>query len=275
MIILNKKLLILGNKGMQGHMSELYFSNHPDYYVKGLNRKDIDVTNLSRTLETITNCNPDIILNCTGILNNDDDLQKYAKVNIVFPQVMADYCLEKNKKFIQISTNCVFEDFGPHEETETPNAKDLYGLSKAMGEINDYHNLTIRTSIIGPELKQNGIGLMHKYITDDNFTKGYSNVMWNGVTTLELSKYIDKCIKEDKTGLVNYYTYNETSKSDLLNIINNEFKVRDITPIENNKQHQSLLTGIHYTNTPYTEQVKDLKNITNENKHLYDKRYNK
>jgi len=278
-----KKILVLGYSGMLGHMVKSYMEKYTKYEVIRMNRKDFDARDSLKAFRTILFEDPDIIINCIGILNNDNDIQKYSDVNIIFPKLLANWCKENCGKLIHISTNCVFKNIGPHNETEQPNAIDLYGMSKAFGEIDDDHNLTIRTSIIGPELKQNGIGLMHKFINDENFIYGYEDIFWNGVTTLELSKFIVRCIEHEKTGLINYYTKPKQktdypkivkifsdiyySKFDLLNIINKEFNLnRHLCKIKGNNVHQSLLTGPNYTTKSYEEQIKELKTFMEINK---------
>src|SRR5690606_27782525 len=104
---------------------------------------------------------------------------------------------------IHISTDCVFSGKkGDYIETDQKDGSSVYAQSKSLGEITGDNILTIRTSIIGPELKNNGIGLFHWFMSQQGQIQGYSNVFWNGVTTLELAKVIHRLINKQMDGLI-------------------------------------------------------------------------
>jgi len=262
------KVLVLGNKGMIGHVVERYLQETGDYAVKGINRGYLDVSNFSELDSLITNLFPDIIINCVGILKpNSTDIQKNAAINVALPVLLAHITNRMTDsgvpmKVIHLSSNCVFKDEGPHYSTDVPNADDLYGMSKAMGEIIDKNNLTIRMSTTGPELKKNGINLFNWFVNkSEKELNGFVNALWNGMTTLELAKFIDKAIKKGYTGIINYYTKENISKCDLLEIINDVYGLgKKITPVVGNLQaHTALLTGPHFTEKSYKEQFKEMK----------------
>ena len=262
------KVIILGNFGCLGHVVERYF-REKGYDVIGLNRKDLDVSDFSKLDETIfTNTysrmlkkKPDYVINCIGILNGYKDVQKYGDINVALPRLLAHIAnRDKLWKLIHVSTNCIFDTIGPHNTNSQPNATDLYGMSKALGEINDDWNLTIRTSIIGPELKKEGTGLLHWFMNKSGEeVEGYINALWNGVTTLQLAKFIEECIKNNTTNLVNYHTIIPITKIDLLRIINRVYDLKKrIKYGYNNKIKSSLLNGV-CTTTTYENQLKELK----------------
>lgn len=268
-----KVILVLGNLGMAGHVIQRYFENTNKYTVIGLNRKDLDMTDYIKLEQKLLLYNPDIVINCVGLLNNPHSIQDYADVNIVLPRMLDYLSKQEGHKFklIHISSNCVFNDES-NDAYSIPNAQDWYGQSKAFGEIDNDKNLTIRTSIIGPELKENGIGLFHKFITDENFINGFTNVYWNGVTTLELAKYIEDAM-DFKTGIVNYHTFNVISKHDLLQIINEVFDLnKKLNKKKNYDAHQALLIG-DATDLSFEEQLMELKQFMIENKDLYKNIY--
>ena len=249
-----KRIIILGNKGMLGHIIEKYAILLNKYDVIGLNRENgfNAINPFSLSIKT-----GDIIINCIGILNNSDDIHLYSNINIVFPKIMQHLCKKSNAKFIHISTNCVFNNIGPNFVNDTPNATDLYGISKYMGEIIDNTNLTVRTSIIGTEIKNNGIGLIEQFINNDNFDTGFVNVFWNGVTTLKLAEFIFDNLS--LTGIHHYFTKNPINKYDLLKLINHVFEVNKEIKKGYSNMHQSLLNGNLYCNIDYLEQLKQLK----------------
>ena len=270
------KILVLGDRGMLGHVVKRYFENK-NYNVVGLNRSHFDFRDLDKLRNSITSIHPEYVINCAGILVNGNDIQEFADVNIVIPRFLSYLSKKLGFKLIHISTNCVFKDKGPHDEKDTPNANDLYGMSKMFSEIIDDYNLTIRTSITGPEIKMKSgySGLMHSFITNKNFNKGYTNIMWNGVTTLELAKFIENIIDKE-VGLINYYTKNEASKYNIISIMNKVFNInRKIEPITNEKAHQSLLSGPHFTTKTFEDQFLELKHWMRKNFDLYEKIYTK
>ena len=108
---------------------------------------------------------------------------------------------------------------------------NYYGLTKNLGEIDNNRNLTIRTSIIGPELKSNPTGLFNWVISqkEKNIT-GYSNAIWTGLTTIELSKFIIWSLDKDLTGIVHATNSIEISKYDLIKLINKIFDLNKCLP---------------------------------------------
>ena len=127
---------------------------------------------------------------------------------------------------IHISTDCVFSgNKGNYIETDYRDARDIYGLSKALGEIDNENDLTIRTSIIGPELKTNGEGLFHWFLSQKGNVYGYTDAIWGGVTTLEFAKAIDCAIEQRITGLINLTNKVPISKYELLKLSQKIFNI--------------------------------------------------
>ena len=108
-------------------------------------------------------------------------------------------CDSINSKLIHISTDCVFSGkTGGYDENSIKDAIDDYGKTKSLGEFDsECNHLCIRTSIFGPEIKQNGEGLVHWLFNQKGKIFGYKNVFWSGVTTLELSKAIRFSIEKN------------------------------------------------------------------------------
>jgi dTDP-4-dehydrorhamnose reductase len=145
----------------------------------------------------------------------------------------------KGIKIIHLSTDCVFDGKdGGYTEKSFKNENGIYGLSKNLGEIYGKNSLTIRTSIIGPELK-NGSGLFNWFMNQKGNISGFTKAYWTGVTTLELSKAIDKAIDENIEGLYHIVPNKKISKYDLLNIFKNEFSEVKVT-IEKNDNYKVI-----------------------------------
>jgi dTDP-4-dehydrorhamnose reductase len=205
------KILILGGQGMAGHIMTEYFMDKPQYEVNYTSRDAddkksiyLDATDFKRVEETIERLKPDIIINCVGILNEhaaNNPLLAF-QVNSLLPHQLAKFIERQHGKLIHISTDCVFSGLkGEYTEDDFPDGTSVYAQSKQLGEIINNKHLTIRTSIIGPEMKEDGIGLFLWFMKQTGKIKGYKNVLWNGVTTLELAKATEELITHQITGL--------------------------------------------------------------------------
>ncbi|MGL5099262.1 MAG: dTDP-4-dehydrorhamnose reductase family protein, partial [Fusobacteriaceae bacterium] len=216
-----KKVLIIGSKGMAGHIIKEYLIEKKyDVYstFRNKNREiisskefDLDVFDKEKLNEILEKVKPDFVINCVGILNKDaeenPDVAIY--VNGYFPHYLDRLSQKHNYKLIHITTDCVFSGKkGGYTEDDFRDADSYYGRSKAIGEVNNSRTLTFRTSIIGPDINKNGIGLFHWFMNQQGTVTGYSKVYWTGVTTLELAKAIEKSFDTDVVGL-NHLVNNE------------------------------------------------------------------
>jgi dTDP-4-dehydrorhamnose reductase len=113
----------------------------------------VDATDTDAVISIIAQEKPDVVVNCVGIIKqlaaSKDALTSIA-INSLFPHRLAQICAVANARLIQISTDCVFSgDRGGYCESDLPDARDLYGRSKLLGEVDYPHAITLRTSIIG------------------------------------------------------------------------------------------------------------------------------
>lgn len=230
-----KKVLLIGGRGMAGHMINNYLEKTGKYEIvntclnEKLNEKSIllDVRNKDKLEGIIDAVKPEIIINCVGILTKqaNENPKLAIEVNSYFPHFLEELGKEKGFKTIHLSTDCVFSGKkGNYTVDDIPDAVDFYGKSKAIGELKNDRDLTIRTSIIGPELNPNGVGLFQWFMNQEGEVNGYDKVFWTGLTTLELAKVIDKAIELDLTGLHQIVPKEKISKYDLLNLIKEVFK---------------------------------------------------
>ena len=178
------RVLVLGCNGMLGHIVSLYLKEK-GYDVTGFARKPSkivktltgDATNL-KDIKILTTRNFDYIINCIGVLNDacDKDPCNAILINSYLPHYLAEITKDMNTKVIHISTDCVFSgNKGNYTVHDLKDANSIYGMSKSLGEINDSKNITIRTSIVGPDLNKNGIGLFNWFMHQKEAT-GYTNV---------------------------------------------------------------------------------------------------
>jgi dTDP-4-dehydrorhamnose reductase len=179
-----------------------------------------DVIENYKELENILNkVKPEIVINCIGMLNKFTEENKAGAVliNSFLPHYIDSLSEKYNFKFVHISTDCVFSgEKGDYIETDFADAASFYGKSKALGEVNNEKNLTFRTSIVGPDINPNGAGLFQWFMKQEGEIKGFSKVIWTGVTTLELAKAIEKSFDLNITGLYHLVNNQKINKYDLL-----------------------------------------------------------
>ena len=221
-----KRILILGAGGMAGHVMAEYLAHKTEYDIIRCARRAVtpdsillDVTEFSHVEDVLGEQRPDIVINCAGMLiqASFDRLEQAILINSYLPHCLSGLGRKYGFRLIHISTDCVFSgDRGGYAEDDFRDGDAPYARTKALGEVINDRDLTLRTSIIGPELKQNGTGLLHWFLMQKGEIKGFTNAYWSGVTTLELARVVDDCIVHGITGLVNLTMTPKISKFDLL-----------------------------------------------------------
>ena len=155
---------------------------------------------------------------------------------------------------------------------------DFYGQTKALGELNNQNDLTIRTSIIGPEIKKNGTGLLDWYLKSKMKVSGYSEVYWSGITTLELFNVIMRCILLKEKGLVQISNNKKISKYELLRLIGGGFN-KDLELIGKDEiiaHDKSLISSMpieKYIAPEYKKMIENLSAYMLSNKAKYQTNY--
>ncbi|MEI7997785.1 MAG: SDR family oxidoreductase, partial [Methylococcaceae bacterium] len=223
-----KKVVVLGVLGMAGHIMAEYLDAFDDYKVFGIARsngryvtKRIDVLDFTAVESYLAEVKPDVVINCIGMLvqQSKNDISMAILINSYLPHFLSELGNKLNYKLIHISTDCVFSGKdGQYKEDAFKDGDDNYARTKALGEVINDKDLTIRTSIIGPELKHNGTGLLDWFFKQSGEIKGYTQAYWSGVTTLELAKATDQLIKQHITGLLQLCPEQKISKYDLLSL---------------------------------------------------------
>lgn len=269
-----KKVLVIGIKGMAGHVIFKSLPKLGNYEVYGVARNvtptnrvfNLDVAN-TEELKRIVDLQFDVIINCIGILNKDaeDNPHKAIWFNSYFPHFLESLTKNTRTKVISISTDCVFSGRkGGYTETDLRDGEGFYAMSKSLGEIVNEKDLTIRTSIIGPELNKEGIGLFHWFMQQKNGVSGYSQAFWSGITTIELAKVINQTIIQDIKGLVIVAGNPKIDKFSLLKLFNEIFKNGSLTILENSKYKvdksmYSSRTDFDYKVPSYEEMILEMK----------------
>ena len=258
------RILVLGKDGMLGTMVSKYFTSLNEYEVYLTSRRD-DLTvfndnvrkfDVSKDpLEILINeVNPDFLINCIGIIkpeineDNKESIEKAININTYFPLKISQLAKNKNFKYIQIGTDCVFSGgVGDYLEDASQDANDIYGKTKIGGETEHADKYILRGSIVGPE-SGDGKSLLNWFLSQSsNKVNGFSDHMWNGITTLNFAKIVDGMIKNNN---FNFHTQHvvpkdEVSKYDLLIYFKKYFEVDVIIEKSNssNSVNRSLKTN--------------------------------
>lgn len=203
-----QRILILGGGGTLGHKFwQVLPGKFPDTFVSirknrafyakcglftGPNVIDgLDLRDFSRLNAVLEEIKPSVIVNCAGVtLRSSEALDKNSaiSVNALLPHRLADWCSHSGARLIHFSTVCVYDGKkGSYTEDDAPDARDLYGLTKALGDVNAPFALTLRSSFIGREIFA-GTELLEWFLAQKGKTvKGYRKALFTGLTTNALA----------------------------------------------------------------------------------------
>lgn len=247
------RFLVLGCNGMAGHQISLYLQEQ-GHDITGfaleksrLLEKSIagDAANFQALKEIIQSGRYDTVINCIGILNQFAERNHHLAVmlNSYLPHFVASAANEVGSQVIHMSTDCVFSgDRGSYTEADFPDGRTFYDRSKALGELNDDHNVTLRNSIVGPDINEKGIGLLNWFMHQSDEVNGFTGAIWTGQTTLQLAKTMEVAAKERATGLINAVPSDPITKYELLKLFNKYLRNGSlkINPVEGVSADKSL-----------------------------------
>lgn len=278
------KFLVFGCNGMAGHMISLYLKER-GHIVYGFDRtapKYVDgIAGDARDTESvrklIVDGKYDSVINCIGILNQFAEKNKALAsfLNSYFPHFLAEITEGTDTQVIHMSTDCVFSGKrGGYTEDDFRDGETFYDRSKALGELEDDKNITLRNSIVGPDINSAGIGLLNWFMKQEGEINGFTKAMWTGQTTLQLAKTMEVAAMEKASGLYNTVPENSISKYDLLRLFNHYLRddtVR-INPIEGINADKSLKRtrfDFEYLIPDYEVMVAELATWMKQHKNMY------
>lgn len=286
-----ERILIFGANGMAAHVIsaklksekyQVYETFRQEKFIIDNNFQfKLDVTDIKKVDEILEKVNPEIIINCVGLLNhyaeNRPDLA--ILINAYFPRYLEQKFKNTKVKIIHLSTDCVFSGKeGNRNETSLKDGDTVYDQTKSLGEIVNEKDLTFRMSIIGPDSDKHGIGLFNWFMKQSGDINGYTNAFWTGVTTIELAKAISSAIKLNLTGLYHLVPKEKISKYQLLELFNESFKKNiKINPYRNFYSDKSLIctrSDFNYAIPSYKDMVNEMKIWVDNNKDLYRHYFN-
>ncbi len=205
-----KKLLVLGASGMLGNAVFRFFQGDAVHEAFGTVRSqrtvrhfdsalrdhlipNVDVENTDALLALVANTKPDVVINCIGLvkqLSEANDPLQALPINALLPHRLARICAIAGARLVHFSTDCVFSGRqGAYVESDLPDAMDLYGRSKLLGEVEAPHVVTLRTSIIGHEL-DGARGLIGWFLSQEHGVKGFRRAIFSGLPTVEIARVL-------------------------------------------------------------------------------------
>ncbi len=230
---------------MLGNALYRFFSANANYVTYGTSRsahlmrelplalcqniiQGINVENGSGVTELLARLKPEVVINCVGLvkqLATANDAVAAIKINALLPHQLARYCQQIGARLIHVSTDCVFSGAkGMYVEQDLPDAQDLYGRSKLLGEV-DYDNaITLRTSIIGHEVNSRH-GLVDWFLSQKGQVNGYQKAVFSGLPTVELARVImNFVIPHPELHGTYHVAASPINKYELLKLVANAYK---------------------------------------------------
>ena len=201
-------VLVLGASGMLGNAVFRFFSRSRDHAVTGTVRSSsalklipeelraqvvsgVEIYDLDGLMRLFDRAKPDVVVNCVGLvkqLHGAEDPLAAIPLNALLPHRLLAICKVARARLVHISTDCVFDGSrGMYRESDFADAADLYGRSKYLGELHDPQAVTLRTSIIGPELGT-AHGLVSWFLAQRGRVKGFTRAIFSGLPTVELAR---------------------------------------------------------------------------------------
>jgi dTDP-4-dehydrorhamnose reductase len=188
----------------------------------------IDATDRNSVSAVIDQARPDCVINAVGVIKQIPtarDPEAMVALNSVFPRELARMAADTGIRLVSISTDCVYDGSrGNYSEADEPDARDLYGMSKLLGEVDGTNCLTIRTSMIGREL-----GTSHSIVEwflahRGGDVPGFRKAIYSGFSTMEVARIIESIVT-DFPGLNGVYNVGSDpiSKFELLTLLNEAF----------------------------------------------------
>jgi len=262
------KVTVVGSQGMAGHVIVRYLLQK-GHDVRAVDRTQLDVENPLSVVDFFDTLDTDFVINAIGLLVAPSIARpdRAVHINSWWPQYLAYRLGNTGTRLIHLSTDCVFDgSSGPYTEHNLHTEINAYGSSKSLGEVNNNKDITMRTSIIGPELKTSTSLFNWMLKNPEQTVPGWDNAWWNGITTLQLARCIDSWIRSPNvTGI--YHVVNNavaTNKYDLLCEINHAFDlgkqvVRTQGPKTVNKILQDTRLERDWGIPDYATQLRELR----------------
>jgi len=246
------RVLVLGANGMIGSTVLRVLSEKKDWQVYGSVRDGslkrffsaeigerlidgIDVEHPDSLVRILDQIRPNVVVNCAGLTKHKPEAENpliSIPINTLMPHRLAGLCKLVGLRLIHVSTDCVFSgEKGSYSEDDFADARDVYGKSKALGEVDYPHAITLRTSTIGHELQSN-YGLLDWFLSQEVRCKGYTRAVFSGLPTVIFAQVVRDVVipRTEMSGVYNVAA-KPINKFDLLKMIADVYgKSIDIVP---------------------------------------------
>ena len=282
---MNKKVLILGSSGLIGHQIYNYLNKNSNFnlfniaHTRKINDRTIllDAKKEGIFFDSIRTIEPNYIINCIGSLisESNNNIENAVFLNAYLPHRLASLADTIKSKLIHISTDCVFSGNKkePYIEADGHDGIGVYSKTKSLGELKKSNHLTIRTSVIGPELTDRTEELFNWFMGQSGEINGFTRSIWSGVTTLELAKAVNWFIEDNTSGLYHLTNGLAISKYELLLLLNKYTNkkniINKIDGISSDKSFIDSRKEINYSIPDYKKMVKEMILFIKNNKNLY------
>lgn len=256
------RVLVLGAGGMLGHKLWQCFRDRFDTWAAARSAYaryeryglfdprrflgGVEVADFDSVAGAVLRVHADVVVNCIGIVKQAPearDPDAAMTVNGLFPHRLAHLCQAAGSRLIHISTDCVFSgEKGRYKEEEECDARDVYGLTKFLGEVDGAGCLTLRTSFVGRELEA-GHGVVEWFLAHpDGAVPGYTRAVFSGLTTQALADLIAELIEHHPSLRGVYHVSSHPlSKHTLLCLLRAAYQTRvEIEPDPGPKIDRSL-----------------------------------
>ncbi len=217
------------------------------------------------------------VINCIGVLNQfaERDKERAVFLNAYLPHFLARETMDTDTQVIHISTDCVFSGRrGGYTEGDLKDGETFYARSKALGELDDGKNITLRSSIVGPDINPEGLGLLNWFLKQNGPVNGYKNSVWTGQTTLQLAKTMASAAAKRTHGLYNAVPDTVISKYELLQLFARHFRggAVNVVPVDGIRTDKSLIrirSGFDITIPDYEVMVAELAAWLRAHRNMY------
>jgi dTDP-4-dehydrorhamnose reductase len=282
---LKDKVLVLGSAGLIGHQVYNYLKDSDNYELHNISYQNkiqddtvlLDARNEQVFIDKITSISPKYIVNCIGILidGSNADPENSIFLNSYMPHRLTRLADKINAKLIHISTDCVFsgDKKEPYIETDDKDGRGVYAKTKGLGEVASDKHLTLRTSVVGPELKNDGEELFHWFMGQSGEIPGYTKAIWSGVTTTELAKAVKWSIDHHITGLYHVTNNSSISKYELLKLFQKytkkDISIKSVDGKNVDKNFIDTRLLMNYQIPSYDQMISDMVSLIANNRPLY------
>jgi len=284
---LNNRVLVLGASGLIGHQVYNYLRENSNYHLSNISHRTklqddtilIDARNEKNFIDLVKRIEPNHIINCMGILISGANKvpENAIFLNAYIPHRLAKLSDEINSKLTHLSTDCVFSGYkcGPYVENDEKDGKDTYAKTKGLGEVIRDNHLTLRTSVVGPELKRDGGELFNWFMNQSVRIEGFTKSIWSGVTSIELAKAVKWSIDNEITGLYHLTNNQPINKNEILQLFKKYTKKDiEIIPVDGVSLDKSFIDTrklINYTIPSYNQMIAEMVESIKTQSSLYSR----